>query len=122
MGDIKKDASTETLLAHIVEGIRNVKGKDILTIDLSGLENRVCNYFTICHGDSNTHVSAIAESVVKEVRENFKWSLLHKEGQDNACWVLLDYGSVVVHVFQKESRDFYHLEELWADGEVVALD
>ena len=114
--------STELLLGNILEGIRKVKGKEIVNIDLEGLENRICSYFVICHGDSNTHVNAIADSVDRELKEKAGLSTLHAEGHGNAQWVLMDYGPVVVHVFQKEYRDFYRLEELWADGKTERLE
>jgi ribosome-associated protein len=121
----KKDnenIKTEILLYNIIEGIRKVKGKEIVDIDLSMLEQRVCQHFLICHGDSNTHVNAIADSVEREMKEKLAWPAYHKEGQENASWVLLDYGNIVVHVFQKEYRDFYQLEELWADGNINKIE
>ena len=117
-----ENIATDALLSNIIEGIRKVKGKEIVNIDLENLENRICRYFVICHGDSNTHVNAIADSVDREMKEKTGWSSLHKEGHENAQWVLMDYGSVVVHVFQKAFRDFYRLEDLWADGNMVRMD
>ena len=122
MSKIKHNIETEILLTNIIEGIRKVKGKEIVDIDLSRLEHRICQHFLICHGDSHTHVNAIADSVEKEIKEKLDWSSCHKEGYSNASWILLDYGSIVVHVFQKEFRDFYQLEELWADGNIVRID
>jgi ribosome-associated protein len=122
MGKIKTSIETETLLYNIIEGIRKVKGKEIVDIDLTGLEQRICQHFLICHGDSNRHVSAIADSVESEIKEKLDWPSIHREGYANAIWILLDYGSIVVHVFQKEYRDFYQLEKLWADGIIVKID
>lgn len=122
MSEREGDIGTDELLSHILEGIRKVKGKEIVNIDLSRLENRVCRYFVICHGDSNTHVNSIAGSVYKEVKEKIGFGASHREGLDNSLWILLDYGVIVVHVFQKESRDFYRLEELWADGDISPQD
>ena len=122
MGKQIENITTETLLYNIIEGIRKVKGKEIVDIDLTSLEQRICQHFLICHGDSNTHVNAIADSVEREMKEKLEWPSCHKEGHENARWVLLDYGSIVVHVFQKEYRDFYQLEELWADGNIVKID
>lgn len=118
----KEKAGTEDILSGVIEGIRKVKGKEIVNIDLAGLENRICRYFVICHGDSNTHVNSIAESVESEMKNRLDQPAWHKEGHDNAQWILVDYGSVVVHVFQKEFRDFYRLEELWADGNVARIE
>ncbi len=117
-----EELTADALLSNIIEGIRKVKGKEIVNIDLENLENRICRYFVICHGDSNTHVSAISDSVDRQMKEKTGWSSFHREGQENAQWVLMDYGSVVVHVFQKAFRDFYRLEELWADGNMVRMD
>jgi ribosome-associated protein len=122
MGNLKRNISTEILLFNIIEGIRKVKGKEIVDIDMTGLEQRICQHFLICHGDSNVHVNAIADSVEKEMKEKLDWPSYHKEGCGNASWILLDYGAIVVHVFQKEYRDFYQLEELWADGNISKLD
>jgi ribosome-associated protein len=122
MGKLKTSIETETLLFNIIEGIRKVKGKEIVDIDLTGLEQRICQHFLICHGDSNRHVSAIADSVESEIKEKLDWPSIHREGYENAIWILLDYGSIVVHVFQKEYRDFYQLEKLWADGIIVKID
>ncbi len=118
----RETLSTETILSNIIEGIRNVKGKEIVNIDFSNLEHRICQYFVICHGESNTHVNAIADSVDRKVKKKLGCRCLHKEGHDNAQWILMDYGSIVVHVFQKEFRDYYRLEELWADVDVVRID
>ncbi|TVR71504.1 MAG: ribosome silencing factor [Marinilabiliales bacterium] len=122
MADGIREISTEALLGNIIEGIRKVKGKDIINIDLADLEHRVCSHFVICHGDSNIHVNSIANSVDREVRQKTGRHLMHKEGQDNAQWVLLDFGSIVVHVFQKEYREFYRLEELWGDGKIEKFE
>jgi ribosome-associated protein len=96
----------EHIVGNIIEGIRKVKGKEIVNIDLENWSNRICQHFVICHGDSNTHVNAIADSVDREMKEKLDWSSYHKEGHENAQWILMDYGSVVVHVFQKESGIF----------------
>lgn len=100
----------------VVQGILKKKGKDIIVLDLGAIENAVCHYFVVCHGDSNIQVNAIAESVEEVVREKTKEKVWHREGLKLAQWVLLDYGDLVVHIFQKSYRDFYNLEGLWADA------
>jgi len=108
--------ASEKLVEAIVEGIHRVKGEEVVSLQMNNLDNAFCNYFVICHGNSNTQVDAIADSVqdtVKELQNEKAW---HKEGFENATWVLLDYGDVMVHIFQREYRDFYKLEELWADA------
>lgn len=104
-----------------IKGIQNVKGQDIAVMDLLEVGNSVCDYFVICHGSSNTNVEAIANSVEDKVREALSEKPLHREGLNNAEWVLLDYFSVVIHIFQKEKRDFYNIEELWADAKIERI-
>lgn len=106
----------------IIEGIKEKKGKEIVSIDISKLENSVCNYFVICHGDSTTQVSAIASWIEKVVEDELNEKVWKKQGFENAQWILLDFVDVVVHIFQKETRDFYNLESLWADGKVEKFE
>lgn len=106
----------------IIEGIKEKKGKEIVSIDISKLENSVCSYFIICHGDSNTQVSAIANWIEKVVEDELNEKVWKKQGFENAQWILLDYVDVVVHIFQKETRDFYNLENLWADGRIEKFE
>jgi len=102
----------------IVEAIKEKKGHRIVTIDLSRVENSICDCFIICHGESVTQVDAIAESIERKMKEEGRTRAHHVEGLQNSQWVLIDYFDVLVHVFQEEYRDFYRLEELWADGKV----
>ncbi|HAF27575.1 MAG TPA: ribosome silencing factor [Bacteroidales bacterium] len=120
----KSDLKTNTkeIVSAAIEGILKIKGKDPVSLDLTEIENAVCKYFIICHGDSNTQVDALANSVIETVREETGEKVWHKEGLNNATWVLLDYSDVVVHIFQKEYRDFYKLEELWADAKITQYD
>jgi ribosome-associated protein len=112
----------EQLLEAILEGIHRKKGIDIVKLDLTVLENTFCQFFIICHGNSNVQVGAIAESVEERVKEELKQKPWHREGLENAHWVLLDYGDIIVHIFLKEYRDFYNLEELWADAKVEHVE
>ena len=105
----------QNLIEKIVVGISDVKGQDIEMFDLRKIENRICDFYVICSGSSNTHVSAILESVKKKVSKSLKEKPSHTEGEENAEWILLDYINVVVHIFQKQVRDFYKIEELWGD-------
>ncbi|MFO7934239.1 MAG: ribosome silencing factor [Bacteroidales bacterium] len=106
----------------IIQAIQEKKGKEITSIDLSEVENSICDCFIICHGDSNTQVDAITGSIEKKLKEDAGIRAHHVEGLQNSQWVLMDYFDILVHVFQKEFRTFYNLEELWADGEIVKLD
>jgi len=106
----------------IVEAIREKKGHRIVTIDLRKVEHSICDCFIICHGDSVTQVGAITESIEKKMREEAKVRPHHVEGLQNSQWVLIDYFDILVHVFQEEYREFYKLEELWADGKVMQVE
>ena len=110
------------MIDSIIKGILEKKGHEVVCIDLSQVENAVCDCFVICHGDSNTQVNAIAESVEKETVEKLSLRPYSVEGTNNAEWVLLDYGQTIVHVFQKPFRMRYKLEELWGDGKVTIIE
>ncbi len=107
---------TEKLVSTIAEGIFKKKGKRVVSLDLSKIENSICKYFVICHGESTTQVSAIGESVIEVVRNVLGEKPIHKEGFQQANWVLLDYGDVIVHIFLESYRELYRLEDLWADA------
>ena len=109
------------MINNIIRGILEKKGYEVVCIDLSQVENAICDYFVICHGDSNTQVNAIAESIEKETTEHLSVRPDSVEGMGNAEWVLLDYGHTVVHIFQKHVRKRYQLEELWGDGKVTRI-
>lgn len=109
------------LAESVIKGIQEKKGKEIVCLDLRNIENAVCDYFIICHGDSSTQVAAIADSVDHEVGKDTGQDPWHSEGYENAEWILLDYVDVVVHVFQKQIRDFYKLEKLWGDAELTVI-
>jgi len=118
----KKSNSTDDLLASIIKGIEDVKGLDIDILDLRAIDNRVCDYFVICNGTSNTQVNAIVNSVQKGVSKELKDKPWHVEGTDNGEWVLMDYVSIVVHVFQKHIREYYNIESLWGDAKITSLE
>jgi ribosome-associated protein len=105
-----------TLLQHIIKGIEEKKGLDIVALDLSGIPGAICKSFVLCNGNSGTQVEAIADSVIDEVRKGIGEKPWHVEGYTNKEWILIDFVDVVVHVFQPDIRDFYGLEELWADA------
>ncbi len=118
----KKSDGTDALLGSIAKGIFEKKGHNVLKIDLRKLENRIADYFIICHATSSTQVSSLSDSVEDTVRNETGEKPLHVEGLDNCFWVLLDYGNVIVHVFLEEYRNFYSLESLWADAEIEAME
>ena len=114
--------TSELLADKIVEALDNNKGHQIVKIDLRKIENCFCSFFVICHGTSNTHVSSLTDAVEEEVREELHEKPYHIEGQNEARWVILDYGDVVAHIFQKEQRDYYQLEDFWADAEITEIE
>jgi len=116
-----KEKATEQLIDAIVEGIQRKKGLEIIKIDLTKINHSECKYFIICHGNSVTQVDAIAHSVEDTVEELTNESAWHKDGYRNSIWILLDYADVMVHIFQKESRNFYDLENLWADAHIELI-
>ncbi len=117
----KRQDETDLLLESVLKGIIEKKGHNVLKIDLKKLENRVTDYFVICHGNSVTQVDALCDSVEDTVRTETGEKPWHVEGLDNCYWVLLDYGTVVVHIFLEEYRNFYSLESLWADGKTESI-
>jgi ribosome-associated protein len=118
---VAKKGPAELLADAAVEGILEVKGKNISVLNLKGIHNRVCDYFIICQADSNTQVNAIANSVEEIVRKRTGEKPYRSEGFENSEWILVDYVTVVVHIFQTHIRNFYNLESLWADAEVTEI-
>jgi len=119
---IKKELKTSDILANIIiEGMREIKAKEIVSLDLRNIETSVCDFFIVCHGTSNTHASAIADSVIEETLKSIKEKPWQKEGLTNGDWILLDYGNVVAHIFQKETRDYYNIEKLWGDADIQLI-
>ena len=108
--------ATSSHVDAVVNGIQEVKGMDIVHLDLRAVPNTVCDHFIICHGDSDTQVEAIAGSVEKVVRERIGERPWHIEGMEKRGWVVLDYIDVVVHIFHRRLRDHYGLEQLWSDA------
>jgi ribosome-associated protein len=121
MGKKQKEVSDETLVDTIIEAIREKKGQQIVKLDLQEIKNTVCSYFVICQAESNTHVNALADNIEKQTSLKLKVLPHHIEGRVNSQWILLDYFGVIVHVFQKEYREFYKLEDLWSDGKLELI-
>lgn len=114
----KKKTEAPGMLADIiVQGMQERKALDIVKLNLSKVPNSITDYFVICHGTSRSQVEAIADSVAAEVKKAIGVNPWHKEGFENAEWILLDYFDVVVHIFQTEFREFYKLEKLWNDAD-----
>lgn len=120
----KKTNLTESeILAKLaIQGMENKKGLDIVTIDLRGIASAPTNFFVICSGNVPSHVSAISDGVFETIKKATGYNPHKVEGYDNAEWILMDYFDMVVHIFQKEKRDHYRLEDLWADGIITRID
>ena len=109
------------LVKKIIEGIQDKKGQKIVVADLTDIEDTICNYFVICQGKSPSQVSVMTDSI---------WDAVHKatgdkptaiDGLRNAQWIAMDYSDVMVHIFLPEVREFYNLENLWADAKLTFI-
>ncbi|MGY3054457.1 ribosome-associated protein [Pedobacter sp. UYEF25] len=114
----KKIVTLSTYLSELaIEGIQEKKGEDIVRLDLRNIHSSVADFFIICSANSGTQVKAIADSVEEQVYKKIQVDPRHKEGFENADWIILDYFDVVIHIFKTEKRQFYGIEELWGDAE-----
>jgi len=118
---ISQENDTELLGKTIIDCIKEKKGQNIVHIDLSKTDNSVCEFFILTHADSTTQVRAIAKHIENSLKEQHQERAFHAEGYENAHWILLDYGSIVVHVFLDTIREYYKLEELWADAKIETI-
>ena len=112
----------EKLIETIVEAIQNKKGKNIVSLDLSGFDGAICSNFVVCNADSTTQVAAIADGIEEKVFEKLGESVWRVEGKQSGLWIAMDYVDVVVHIFLTELREYYKLEELWADAPMKRYD
>ena len=109
-------------LKVIADAMLEKKGQDVVSLDLKQIGTAISDYFIVCNADSTTNVSAIADNVEDRMREKCGRKVIRTQGKDNAFWGILDYGDIVVHVFQTPYRSFYRLEDLWADADRVAYE
>ena len=120
MAKNKTNISESEVLAKLAaQGMDNKKGLDIAILDLRGIESAPTNFFVICSGNVPSHVSAISDGVFETIKKATGLNPYRVEGYENAEWILMDYFDIVVHIFLKEKRQHYRLEELWADGLLV---
>lgn len=113
----KKNTVTSAALNDmIVDGMQDIKAKRIVKIDLRKLYDAPTDYFIICEAESNVQVRAITDSIYRKVKENLQITPSHIEGGLLSTWIVMDYFDTVVHVFLRETRAFYELEDLWSDG------
>lgn len=116
MYKLNRDTDSKILCDAIVEGMQENKAKNIVVLDLRNIPSAVTDFFVICSGDSSTQVDGISSTVTRHTRKELQEKPWHQEGKTNSEWILLDYVSVVAHIFYKDARHFYELEDLWSDA------
>ena len=109
------------LVEIIAEGIQEKKGKKIVIADLTGIDDTICKYFVICQGDSPSQLSAITDSIWDYVHQETRQKPTAIDGLRNTQWIAMDYSDVMVHIFLPEAREFYNLENLWADAKLINI-
>lgn len=112
----KKNAQQLLLRDTAIKAISDKQGNEIISLDLREITDDISDHFIVCDASSTTQVKAIADNVMKQVKEATGENPWHKEGFENLEWILLDYVDVVVHIFQTEKREFYQIEDLWSDA------
>jgi ribosome-associated protein len=108
----------QQLLKYIVNAADDKKAQDLTILDLREVSS-VTDYFVICTGNSSTQTKAISDNIEEKLEKEHNLRLLRREGYRQGGWILLDYGSVVVHIFKPEERQFYNIERLWGDAQVL---
>ena len=104
-------------LKVIADAMLEKKGQEVVSLDLRPIGTAISDHFIVCNADSAPAVVAIADNVEDRMIEKCRRKVSRTQGKENAFWVILDYGDIVVHVFQTPYRSFYRLEDLWADAE-----
>ena len=121
MAKKKAGSNSEKLSQVIVKGMQEKKAIDIVVLDLRKAKNAVADFFVICSGNSARQLDAIADEIDRLVFKTLKENPWHIEGKNNKEWMLLDYITVVAHIFQNERRSFYTLEKLWGDAKITQI-
>ena len=101
----------------IADAMLEKKGQNVVSLDLKKIGTAISDYFIVCSAESTTNVLAIADNVEDRMIEMASRKVVRSQGRENAFWIILDYGDIVVHIFQNQYRDFYRLEDLWADAD-----
>lgn len=115
-------ASSEKLSEIVVKGMQEKKASDIVILDLRDVKNAIADFFVICSGNSDTQLDAIADSIDQQVSKELQQNPWHQEGKNTKEWMLMDYVDVVAHIFKKDKRQFYSLEELWGDAKIESVE
>lgn len=100
----------------IADAMLDKKAKGVISLDLTTVGSAIADSFVICNADSTTAVAAIADNVIVKMQERLDRKVVRMQGLENDFWIILDFGDVVVHIFLTEYREFYRLEDLWADA------
>lgn len=108
------------MLKTAYQALDEKKGEDIKIINLEGI-SVLADYFIIANGTNSSQVQALVDNVEEELHKA-GYSLKQREGYSNGNWVLLDFGDIIVHIFDRENRLFYDLERIWRDGKEIAFD
>lgn len=112
----EKPTATQALIDTIVDAIDDIRGENIVVINISKVEDSMTDYFIIAEAESGVQVKSIGENIIRRVRNELYERPINKEGFENGEWLLIDYVNVVVHIFKKDRREFYRIEDLWSDG------
>lgn len=113
--------NTETMINVAVEALLSKKGKDITLMDVSELTT-LSDFFIVCHGTSDVQIKALADAVEEEVHKQTGEKAWKKEGADARSWIILDYVNIVIHIMNKEKREYYQLERLWNDAIITHIE
>ncbi|MEQ8239133.1 MAG: ribosome silencing factor [Cyclobacteriaceae bacterium] len=118
----KRITDSKKISELVVQGMLDKKATNIVVMDLKNVKNAIADYFILCSGNSDTQIDAISESIEEVVFKNQKENPWKREGRENKEWILIDYVDVVAHVFNKDKRVFYGLDELWGDAEMTYIE
>ena len=105
---------SKMMLKLIYQALEDKKGEDIVMIDISQV-SVLADYFVICSAGNDSQIQALVDNVDEKMHDN-GYQIRQQEGRNSGTWVLLDYGDVIVHIFERENRSFYNLERIWNDG------
>lgn len=107
------------LLMTVANAAEDKKAEDLIVLNMQGI-SIIADYFVICHGNSDMQVQAISREIKRQAEKN-GIEVKRMEGFEEAKWVLVDLGDIVVHVFHRDERDYYHLERLWGDAPIEEI-
>ena len=122
LGETIREVSSNVLSEWVADGMLEKKASNVVVMDLRTVKHAVADFFVICDGNSHAQIDAISQSVEENVHKHSKQNPWKREGQQNKEWILLDYVDVVAHIFNKEKRVFYGLEELWGNAKITRVD